>query len=73
MSFLTNLEPKHYTLLSGFVMALGVQISGLEHGWHDALTPSFIGASIIQLAVLVGALGTNAPRTPGKLERMYNA
>lgn len=57
VNFFASLEPRHYTILSGFIMALGVQLSGLDHGWHDALTTSFVGATIMQFALLLGALG----------------
>lgn len=62
-----NLEPKHWILLSAFLGLLGGQISGLKHGWGDALDPTFLGATLGQLGVMIGAIYVGAPGATQKL------
>jgi len=64
-----TLEPKHYLLFGAFLISLGTQLAGLDHGWHDAVTPSFIGGLIGQIGVMIGAVFVGAPGATAALER----
>lgn len=44
---------EHWLLLSAFLGAIGAQLVTLEQGWQDAVSPSWVGATILQLAVLL--------------------
>lgn len=57
-------EAKHFAILAGFLVALGAQLGGLEHGWSDAMTPGFIGGLIGQVGTLIVAIFVGAPRGP---------
>lgn len=52
---------KYWMLLAGMLVALGAQITGLEHGWHDAVTPMFIGGILGQFGVLVASVFVDPP------------
>ena len=51
-----NLKPSHRLIIAGQLMTFATLIGGLEHGWHDALTPMFVAAVIMQIATLISAL-----------------
>lgn len=55
-----KLSPKHWAVIAGQLIAIGTMISGLSHGWHDALTPTFISGLMIQIGTLIAALSTEA-------------
>lgn len=55
------LEMKHFAILGGFLISLGTAIGGLEHGWHDAITPGFIGGMLGQVGTLILAIYVGAP------------
>lgn len=50
------MEMKHVMILIGFLSGLGLALGGLQHGWHDALTPQFVGGQLVELATLIGAI-----------------
>lgn len=52
---------KHFALLGAFLVALGAQLAGLEHGWRDAVTPGFVGGALGQLGLLVTAMYAERP------------
>lgn len=58
------MEAKHIALVGAMCGAIGAQMLGLEHGWHDALTPQFIGTALVQLGITIGAvyIGPPTPR-----------
>lgn len=62
-----GLEPKHYLLLSGFLGALAIQIGGLQHGWHDAVSPSFVAGLLLQISTMLAALYAGAPGATGQM------
>jgi hypothetical protein len=50
---------KVYILAFGmFLVGLATQIGGLEHGWHDALTPQFVSGVILNVGSIVVAACT---------------
>jgi hypothetical protein len=55
------LTTKHYVVLAAMLVAIGTQITGMEHGWLDAATPSFIGGLLIQIGTTVAAIYVGAP------------
>lgn len=57
-----NWTGKHWTIFGLFLGGLGTAVSGLA-SWQDALTPSFIGGVILQIAAVVAAIHTNKPET----------
>lgn len=64
-----KLQTKHYIIIAGALIALGMQISGLEHGWRDAMTPGFIGGLVVQIGKDILNLLTDAPRDPERRTR----
>lgn len=62
-----KLEPKHYALLGAFIATIGAEITGLKHGWSDALTPAFIGTAITQFGLMIGAMYVGAPGAAAQL------
>ena len=54
-------KTSHSMIISALLIALGTQLSGLEHGISDALTPAFIGGLLIQIGTTVGALLVGSP------------
>lgn len=52
---------KHWLLLGGFLTALAVQISGLDH-WNDAVKPSFVAGFLGQLGAMLAAIYTDKPK-----------
>jgi len=56
-----KLEAKHYAVLGAFLIAVGTQLAGLEHGWHDAATPAFVGGLLIQAGTTVAAVFIRSP------------
>ena len=59
-----NFQPKHFAILAALLVAIGTQVGGMEHGWHDALTPAFIGGLCIQVGTTLAALFVGAPQKP---------
>lgn len=57
-----NLETKHYAILAAMLVAIGTQVSGMQHGWHDAISPGFVGGLLIQIGTTVAAIFVGAPR-----------
>lgn len=57
-----NLQTKHYVVFAAMLVALGTQLGGLEHGWADAATPSFIGGLLMQIGTTIAALFVGAPQ-----------
>ena len=56
-----NLQMKHCAVLAAFLVSLGPQLGGLEHGWHDALTPTFIGGLVAQIGTIIAAIAIGRP------------
>lgn len=44
------------------LVAIGTQISGLEHGFRDALTPGFIGGLLVLIGTQLTSLFVGAPK-----------
>lgn len=59
-----GLTTKHYVVIGGAIVALGMQLSGLQHGFHDALTPTFIGGLLVQIGKDFLNFYIDAPRDP---------
>lgn len=57
-----NFQPQHYMIVGGLLVAIGLQLGGLEHGWKDAATPLFFGGLLVQVGNTLLALYTNKPR-----------
>jgi len=55
-------ETKHIALLGVYLVFLGGQIASLTHGWHDALTPGFIGSALGQLGVFILTIYVGPPK-----------
>jgi hypothetical protein len=66
---MSKLQTKHWAVIGAQLIAVGAQLAGLAHGWHDALTPAFIGGLIGQLGVTVTAIFVGAPRDPDERGR----
>ena len=56
-----HLQTKHYVVVAAFLVSLGPQLGGLAHGWHDALTPSFIGGLVAQVGAIIAAVIVGSP------------
>ena len=56
-----NLQGKHFALLGACIVAIGMQLAGVKHGWTDVLTPTFVGGVLLQVATAVAAVFTEAP------------
>ncbi|HUR19851.1 MAG TPA: hypothetical protein VMZ90_03530 [Vicinamibacterales bacterium] len=54
-------ETKHFVVLAAMLGAIGTQLGGLEHGWHDAMTPQFVGGLLASMGATVAALFVGAP------------
>ena len=61
---MTTLRGKHWAIVCTMLAAIGTQLAGMDHGWHDAQTPTFIGGVILSVATTLGALFTDAPHKP---------
>lgn len=59
-----QLETKHLAVIAAMLIAFGTQLGGLEHGWHDALTPQFVSGTLISIGTTLAALFVGAPRGP---------
>lgn len=59
-----QLEPKHYAVLAALIVALGTQLAGVEHGWADVATPTFIGGTLISIGTTLAAMFVGAPQKP---------
>lgn len=57
-----QLETKHFAILAAMLVAIGTQLSGTEHGWHDVMTPQFIGGLVIQIGTTIAAVYVGAPK-----------
>ena len=51
-----KLQPSHWVAIGGQIVSLGTLVAGLQHGWRDAVTPTFISAVIMQIGTLLIAL-----------------
>lgn len=58
-------EAKHWAVIGALLVAIGTQIGGLEHGWHDACTPAFIGGLVVQIGTTIAALFVGSPTQNG--------
>jgi hypothetical protein len=56
-----HLQTKHYVVIAAFLVSLGPQLGGLQHGWHDALTPTFIGGLVAQVGAIIAAVIVGSP------------
>lgn len=54
----------HWKLVGGFLVTLGAQIAALEHGWQDALSPLWVGATLGQIGIFVVTLRAPSSRAP---------
>lgn len=59
-----KLETKHWAVIAAMLIAVGTQIGGMEHGWHDALSPGFVSGLLIQVGTTLAALFVGAPQKP---------
>lgn len=59
-----TLHTKHYALIGGLLIAIGLQLSGVQHGWRDVASPGFIGGLIVQIGTTLAAIFTGAPQKP---------
>jgi hypothetical protein len=51
-----NIKPSHWIAIAGQLVTLATMIGGLEHGWQDALTPTFVSGVVMQVGTLIIAL-----------------
>lgn len=51
-----QIQPTHWVVIAGQLATFATMIGGLQHGWHDATTPTFVSAVIMQVATLIIAL-----------------
>lgn len=56
------MEMKHVAIFASFLIALSASLVGLKDGWHEALTPAFVGGMIGQIGTILLALYTDAPK-----------
>ena len=61
-----QMEPKHWAILGGFIIALGMQLQGVQHGWTDVVSPVFIGGVLVQAGTVIAALLVGSPMQPPK-------
>lgn len=59
-----NFQTKHWIIVAALLVAIGTQIGGMEHGWHDAMAPGFVGGLLIQIGTTLAALFVGAPQKP---------
>lgn len=62
------MEPKHYAIIGAMLIAIGTQLSGMVHGWHDAMTPTFVGGLIIQVGTTLTAMLLKEPTATVKVK-----
>jgi hypothetical protein len=55
-------KAKHWAVLVALLTALATQLSALDHGWHEAVTPQFLSGLMLQIATTLAALFTGPPR-----------
>lgn len=67
-----DFEAKHWALMGAMLVAFGTQLSGLEHGWSDALTPGFIGGMLISMGTTIAAVFVGAPKDTAHVARDMN-
>lgn len=56
-----KLETKHIAVFAALLISVGTQISGLEHGWHDAMTPQFVGGLVMGVGTTIAAVFVGSP------------
>ena len=66
-----TLKPQHWVAIGTFISALALQLGGMQHGWVDATTPTFVAGVLVQAASLITALtaGSVVPRDPNSNQR----
>ena len=65
-----RLSGKHWALITGFLAATAIVVSGLDQ-WGDLLKPAVVGGLMGQFAAIMGAIFANAPEDPN-LNRLVN-
>ena len=65
-----SLTVKHKAVIGGEVVALGLMLGGLAHGWHDALTPMFVGGLLVRWGA--AWLGLDADSIRNRRERVWS-
>ena len=58
------MQTKHWAVVGALIVAVGMQLVSLEHGFADAFTPGFIGGLLIQIGTTVAALMVGSPLPP---------
>lgn len=63
-----NLKPQHWRIITAFIASLAAMIGGLAHGWHDALTTTFVAGVLLQVTAMIDALtaGSAVSRDPNR-------
>lgn len=49
------MQAGHYVALGMFLTSLATQIGGLQHGWHDAATPTFVSGIVMNIGSIIVA------------------
>lgn len=52
------MQVAHWVAIGMFCTSLATQIGGLQHGWHDAVTPTFVSGLVMNIGSIAIALGT---------------
>lgn len=53
----------HYYTLGILLLALAMQIAGLDH-WHDAIKPSFVAGCLTAVGAVLKAMFQDSPNEP---------
>jgi hypothetical protein len=56
------MQPKHWAVVGGLLIALGLQLSGTAHGWADVHTPQFVAGLLVQIGTTVTAIFVEKPK-----------
>lgn len=57
------MKASHWAVLAMFLAAVSTQLAGMEHGWRDAMTPTFVSGLLAQLATVITAMFVQKPGT----------
>ena len=55
------MKPRHWAVVAALLVSMGSQVTGLKHGFADALTPGFVGGLLIQIGTTLAALLVGSP------------
>ena len=55
------MNTKHWALIAGMCGTIGAQLLTVNQEWNTIFTPMFIGTTLIQIGITVGAIYVGPP------------